>query len=83
MNRTNNNEPPPLSWEIGATSHRSLSLIRKSLTTAGWKDIAVYCDDIWLTVRLNASFCRATPASGQAVASGRLDRRNRDVQYCS
>jgi hypothetical protein len=35
---------------------RSLSLIRKSLTTAGWEHIAVYSDDVWLTVPLNASF---------------------------
>jgi len=32
-----------------------LSLIRKSLTTAGWERITVYCDNIWLTVPPNAS----------------------------
>src|ERR1700693_756117 len=51
-------------WEIGAPFfiplrpsgrlHRSLSLIRKSLTTAGWEHITVYCDNIWLTVAPNA-----------------------------
>jgi hypothetical protein len=50
-----------------------LSLIRKSLTTAGWKDIAVHCDDIGAT--------EGQP-SAKRSPQVKLDRRNPEVQYC-
>jgi hypothetical protein len=78
MKRINNNEPPPLSWEIGAPfyiplrpggrSHRSLSLIRKSLTTAGWEDITFYCDVDGATERKLPA--KRSPQAGPRIVVG-------------